>query len=116
MALGSIRRAAPLFEALAEGNRLAIVERLRQGPRNVTDLCEDLGMAQPLMSFHLKALRDAGLVHARREGRTVWYALDSGGVQRLERAVAAIGGRAHGDEDATIAAELAICRQYINVG
>lgn len=116
MSAGSIRRAAPLFVALSDGNRLAIVDRLRQGPRNVSELCADLGMAQSLMSFHLKALRDVGLVYARREGRTIWYNLDQGGVQRLERAVAALGGRPQADDDATIAAELAICREYINVG
>jgi ArsR family transcriptional regulator, arsenate/arsenite/antimonite-responsive transcriptional repressor len=107
-------RSAPLFAALADPNRLAIVDRLRLGERCVTDLCEDVGAGQSLISFHLKALRDVGLVFSRREGRTVWYALDPSGLARLDRLVRHLRGEKQSREEASRAAELDICMEYIN--
>ena len=69
-------RAAELFHALSDGTRLAIVQRLRLGERCVCDLTDALDAAQSRLSFHLKVLKDAGLVTDRREGRWMYYALD----------------------------------------
>jgi ArsR family transcriptional regulator len=107
-------RSAPLFAALADPTRLAIIDRLRLGEQCVTDLCEEIDAGQSLISFHLKALRDVGLVFARREGRTVWYALDPSGLARLDRLVRLLRGEKHEREDASRAAELEICLDYIN--
>lgn len=68
-------RRARLFHALSDETRLAIVERLRGGERCVCDLTDLLDAAQSRLSFHLKVLREAGLVSDRREGRWVHYAL-----------------------------------------
>jgi ArsR family transcriptional regulator len=67
---------ARLFHALADETRLHIVEKLRSGELCVCDLTESLGVAQSRLSFHLKTLKDAGLVRDRREGRWVYYSLD----------------------------------------
>jgi ArsR family transcriptional regulator len=107
-------RSAPLFAALADQTRLAIVDRLRRGERCVTDLCEETGAGQSLISFHLKALREVGLVSSRREGRTVWYALDASGLARLARLVRLLRGEKQNREEASRAAELEICMEYIN--
>lgn len=48
--------------ALAEPNRLHIVELLRDGPRSVGEIAERLGLRQPQASKHLRVLSDAGLV------------------------------------------------------
>lgn len=69
-------RAVQLFHALSDETRLAIVQRLRSGERCVCDLTDLLDAAQSRLSFHLKVLKDAGLVTDRREGRWVHYSLN----------------------------------------
>jgi ArsR family transcriptional regulator len=69
-------RAAVLFHALSDQTRLSILQRLRTGERCVCDLTEALDAAQSRMSFHLKVLKDAGLVTDRREGRWMYYTLN----------------------------------------
>ncbi len=68
-------RAAELFHALSDETRIGILEMLRDGERCVCDLQEDLEAAQSRLSFHLKVLRDAGLVSDRKEGRWSYYTL-----------------------------------------
>ena len=107
-------RAAPLFAALADPTRLAVLDRLLLGEQCVGELCRDIAAGQSLISFHLKALRDAGLVFARRDGRTIWYAIDPSGVVRLERLVRLLQ-RAQGEvESASKVADLAMCMEYIS--
>jgi ArsR family transcriptional regulator len=69
-------RAAELFHALSDETRLEIVQRLGSGERCVCDLTDLLDAAQSRLSFHLKVLKDAGLVHDRRDGRWVHYHLN----------------------------------------
>src|SRR4051794_17520620 len=69
-------RSARLFHALSDETRLSILQRLRTGERCVCDLTEALDAAQSRMSFHLKVLKDAGLVTDRREGRWMYYTLN----------------------------------------
>jgi DNA-binding transcriptional ArsR family regulator len=107
-------RAAPLFAALADPTRLAILDQLRSGERSVNELCRHTAARQSLMSFHLKALRDVGLVFARKEGRTVWYALDPSGVARLDRLVTLLQGADDHLSEASTRAELEVCMEYIN--
>jgi ArsR family transcriptional regulator len=68
-------RSARLFGALSDETRLAILEMLRDGERCVCDLQEALDAAQSRLSFHLRVLKDAGLVTDRKEGRWSYYAL-----------------------------------------
>ncbi len=67
--------AARLFHALSDETRLAILELLHGGERCVCDLQSDLDAAQSRLSFHLKVLREAGLVSDRKEGRWSYYAI-----------------------------------------
>ena len=69
-------RAGQLFHALSDRTRLAVLQRLRGGERCVCELTDDLDAAQPRLSFHLKVLKEAGLVTDRREGRWMYYTLD----------------------------------------
>lgn len=69
-------RYARLFHALSDETRLSIVGRLRFGERCVCDLTGALDAAQSRLSFHLKVLKDAGLVSDRREGRWMYYTLN----------------------------------------
>lgn len=68
-------RAAELFHALSDQTRIGILEMLRDGERCVCDLQGDLDAAQSRLSFHLKVLRDAGLVTDRKEGRWSYYTI-----------------------------------------
>ncbi len=69
-------RAAQLFHALSDETRLGILEMLRGGERCVCELQDELEAAQSRLSFHLKVLKDAGLITDRREGRWMYYSLD----------------------------------------
>lgn len=66
-------RATRLFHALSDRTRLSILHRLRFGERCVCDLTDALDAAQSRLSFHLRVLKDAGLVTDRREGRWTYY-------------------------------------------
>jgi ArsR family transcriptional regulator len=70
------KRAARLFHALSDETRLSILERLRGCERCVCELTDALDAAQSRLSFHLKVLKDAGLVTDRREGRWMYYMLN----------------------------------------
>ena len=66
-------RAVTLFHALSDVTRLSIIEMLRDGERCVCELQDELDAAQSRLSFHLKVLREAGLVADRKEGRWSYY-------------------------------------------
>jgi ArsR family transcriptional regulator, arsenate/arsenite/antimonite-responsive transcriptional repressor len=80
-------RIARWFHALADETRLGIVERLRAGERCVCDLTDDLDASQSRLSFHLKTLKDAGIVTDRRQGRWVYYALNPQTMAAMEEFV-----------------------------
>ncbi|MEO6211579.1 MAG: metalloregulator ArsR/SmtB family transcription factor [Gemmatimonadaceae bacterium] len=67
--------AASLFHALSDVTRLEIIEKLRGGERCVCELTDALDAAQSRLSFHLRVLKEAGLVTDRKEGRWSYYAL-----------------------------------------
>jgi ArsR family transcriptional regulator len=71
--------------ALSDPVRLLILYSLDGSPRNVTDLCSELGLNQPTASRHLKILRDRGLVTTVRTGTTITYHLsDARLIQALD--------------------------------
>jgi len=80
---------ARLFQALSDETRLAVVQRLRDGERCVCDLMGDVDAAQSRLSFHLKVLREAGIVDCRREGRWAYYWLKP---ETFEEALDAVKG------------------------
>ena len=83
-------RAARIFHALSDETRLKILARLRQGERCVCELTDALDAAQSRLSFHLKTLKDAGLVTDRREGRWMYYAIDHAVMTEAAELVAAL--------------------------
>ena len=64
-----IEAARRVHRALGDTNRLDLVRRLAQGPATVSELIESTGLSQPLVSWHLRRLRSAGLVTSERSGR-----------------------------------------------
>ena len=68
-------RAVALFHALSDATRLEIIEMLRDGERCVCELQDELDAAQSRLSFHLRVLKEAGLVSDRKEGRWSYYSI-----------------------------------------
>jgi ArsR family transcriptional regulator len=66
---------AEICAGLADPNRILILYELSQSPRNVTELSTNLNMPQPLVSRHLKVLRERGMVIPNRKGTVVQYTL-----------------------------------------
>ncbi|MGI8502777.1 MAG: ArsR/SmtB family transcription factor [Hassallia sp.] len=64
------------FHALSDPLRLKVLELLQTQELCVCDLCEVLNLRQSKLSFHLKTLREAGLVNSRQEGRWIYYSLN----------------------------------------
>jgi ArsR family transcriptional regulator, zinc-responsive transcriptional repressor len=71
----TLAAAGDLLRALAAPVRIAIVLQLRESDRCVHDLVDALGVAQPLISQHLRVLKSAGVVQGERRGREVVYSL-----------------------------------------
>ncbi|MDO5067109.1 MAG: metalloregulator ArsR/SmtB family transcription factor [Propionibacteriaceae bacterium] len=64
---------AAFFKALSNPVRAAIVHLLSTQERTVGQLVEELGLAQPLVSQHLRVLRGSSMVATRRQGQEIWY-------------------------------------------
>lgn len=72
-----------VFHALADSSRRAIFEVLTLGESSVGDITAQFKISQPAVSQHLAALRGAGLVKRRKEGRRVIYRVDPDGMRPL---------------------------------
>jgi DNA-binding transcriptional ArsR family regulator len=70
-----LRELRRFHKVLADVNRLRIVRRLAGGPATVSELIMQVGLSQPLVSWHLGKLREVGLVAARRNGRETVHTL-----------------------------------------
>ncbi|MBW4564716.1 MAG: metalloregulator ArsR/SmtB family transcription factor [Mojavia pulchra JT2-VF2] len=76
------------FHALSDPIRISVLELLRQQELCVCDLCDALGVTQSKLSFHLKTLKEAGLVNSRQEGRWIYYSLNISQFVALEKYLA----------------------------
>jgi len=76
-------QARALLKALADPIRLQVIEALGGGERCVCELTEQLGLAQSKLSFHLKVLKEAGLLADRQSGRWIYYRLQPEALERL---------------------------------
>lgn len=72
-----------IFQALADSRRRAIFESLTHGEAAVKDLTTRFDISQPAISQHLAALKEAGLVVGRRDGRCVYYRVEPQGLKPL---------------------------------
>ncbi len=89
-----VPRIAQLCNALADEARVEIVARLLDGEKCVCDLTDALGTGQSRLSYHLKVLKDAGLVSDRREGRWAYYTLTRDAFLEAEGLLSALRPRA----------------------
>ena len=78
------QEAIDLLKALAEPIRLEIIESLSTGEKCVCDLMQETDLAQSKISFHLKVLKEAGVITDRQSGRWVYYQLDTRTLKSLQ--------------------------------
>ena len=76
------------FKALSDPLRVQVIELLKDQEMCVCDLCDRLNVAQSKLSFHLKSLKECGLITARQEGRWIYYSLNLVQFIRLEQYLA----------------------------
>src|ERR671922_357282 len=74
-----------LFHALADPNRLAMVERLSRGPASVSELARPLTISLPAVVQHLQVLEDSGLVRSEKVGRVRTCRIEGAALQPAER-------------------------------
>lgn len=85
-----IGEASRLFHALSEPIRLQILEQLKDGEQCVCELTDLFNTGQSRLSFHLRVLKDAGLINDRPEGRWMYYSLNIEGIKELSSLVDAL--------------------------
>ena len=74
---------AETFQAMGDSSRVQIIWALSQGELSVGALATCLEMSQPVVSHHLRTLRNLRLVRVRKEGRTKTYSLDDEHINHL---------------------------------
>ncbi|MEM7066523.1 MAG: metalloregulator ArsR/SmtB family transcription factor [Cyanobacteria bacterium P01_B01_bin.77] len=72
----AITSVLPIFQAFSEPYRLQVLELLRDRELCACDIAESLEVSASKLSFHLKTLREAGLIQGRQEGRWIYYRLN----------------------------------------
>jgi DNA-binding transcriptional ArsR family regulator len=72
-----------IFNAIAESQRRDILVYLASRERHVSDIVAQFDLSQPSVSKHLRVLRHVGLVHARRDGRQMFYRTNADGIRPL---------------------------------
>lgn len=85
-----LEQVARWFHALSDETRLRIIECLGEGEQCVCDLMATLETAQSRLSFHLKTLKDAGLLHDRRDGRWMYYSLNADTLEEMHDVMAGL--------------------------
>lgn len=81
--MNAFNDAAALFKALSSASRLALLFELSAQPRTVSFLADATGLSQPLVSQHLRTLKNAGLVDVSRQGREAHYSVTDAHVAHI---------------------------------
>ena len=84
----SVTRVERLFKVLGDENRLRILQTLGGGELSVSEILERTGLAQTLTSFHLRTLREAGVLVTERRGPFIYYRLANESLPNLLEACA----------------------------
>lgn len=87
----AIQQYARVFKALSDPTRIAILLQLKKGEDCANAVQKALGLTQSGLSYHMKILSDAGLVHCRIVGQRTYYSLDEAGVRIAEELLGKLG-------------------------
>lgn len=89
----SQNRLALMLKALGHPARVAIIEYLLRSPQCITgDIVNELPLAQPTVSQHLKELKNAGLIKGNVEGTAICYCVDEKAINQLQAYFGSIAG------------------------
>lgn len=80
-------RVSKMMKAIAEPNRLQIVDKISTGEKCACDILDDFNFTQPTLSHHMKVLIDAGIVSARKEGKWHYYSLLSENIAEFQKLI-----------------------------
>ncbi len=80
-----IDRTGPVFHAVADPTRRAILDSLREGALSAGDLARRFPVSRPAVSRHVRVLRDAGLVRQSRDKQTRHYSIDPAPLAAIDR-------------------------------
>jgi ArsR family transcriptional regulator, arsenate/arsenite/antimonite-responsive transcriptional repressor len=83
---------ARMFGALASEHRIGILQLLKEHPQCVNAIVKRLGLTQPAVSQHLRVLKEAGLVKARKTGSWMHYELDAAAIESCGRGLERLFG------------------------
>ncbi len=83
--LKNLSRPRQLYQALADEARLKVLSLLSRGEHCVSEIVKELGLPQPLISFHLAILKKAGFLRDRKEGKWIYYSLNYGTIWELQK-------------------------------
>ena len=89
----NLSRTARWFHALSDETRIQILERLAAGEQCVCDLTDFFQTGQSRLSFHLKTLKDAGILLDRREGRWVYYSINAEALEEMMEVMKSLASR-----------------------
>lgn len=78
---------AKILKALADENRLHIMDMLMENEKCASDLLEMLDLSQPTLSHHMRILCEAGVVTKVKDGRWIRYAVSKEGIDKLDKIV-----------------------------
>jgi len=70
-----MKKLAQFIKVLGDANRLAIIHAIGESTRSVTEIIEETDLSQTLVSFHLRVMREKGIVTTRRDGPFIFYSL-----------------------------------------
>lgn len=94
-----VRKTAAVFKALADENRIHILQLLRCGEKCACKLLEALNISQPTLSHHMKILCDAGIVTGRKEGKWMHYSISVSGCRAVSDYLAELTAPGSNDEN-----------------
>lgn len=81
------REDAKILKALADENRLAILEYLKDGEKGAAELSEKMNISQSTLSHHMKILTDSGIVDYRKDGKWIYYNVSERGKKDLTQLI-----------------------------
>jgi DNA-binding transcriptional ArsR family regulator len=108
---------ARLFKLLGDPNRLRIIFAVGEGERSVSEIIEETSLPQTLVSFHLRPLRESGILSAERKGPFIYYRLGDPGLIGLLGSLSGTSFRAGGTpERQMICPPMSFMREWMKGG
>ncbi len=87
-----MKELARYIKVLGDESRLAIIHAIGGGTRSVTEIIQETGLSQTLVSFHLRVMREKGIVTTKRDGPFIYYSLSRSELYDLVGNISRVAG------------------------